>query len=184
MFAFSGEVKVYKFLPSHRPTQAGTAGEERKWLSCKSGPPEEPGFHWLVRRSVSAETSNPALQCSPVLIGLLAVMEMFITVIVMLIAAVYGHHVLNCFSRVHPLCNPVDCSPQGSSDHGILQARILKWVAIPFSRGSSQLRDRTQVSHIASRFFTIWTTREIENRKYWSNLSVHWQDSWMEGMIN
>ena len=160
MFAFSGEVKVYKFLPSHRPTQAGTAGEERKWLSCKSGPPEEPGFHWLVRRSVSAETSNPALQCSPVLIGLLAVMEMFITVIVMLIAAVYGHHVLNCFSRVHPLCNPVDCSPQGSSDHGILQARILKWVAIPFSRGSSWPRDWTQVSCLASRFFTIWATRE------------------------
>ena len=61
-------------------------------------------------------------------------------------------------------CNPVDCSPQGSSVHGILQTRILKWVAIPFSRGSSQLRDQTQVSHIASRFFTIWTTREIENK--------------------
>ena len=40
---------------------------------------------------------------------------------------------------------------------GILQARILKWVAFPFSRGSSQPRDRTQVSHIAGRFFTSWT---------------------------
>ena len=40
------------------------------------------------------------------------------------------------------LCNPVDCSPPGSSVHGILQARILGWVAIPFSRGSSQSRDR------------------------------------------
>jgi len=38
--------------------------------------------------------------------------------------------------------------------HGILQARILEWIALPFSRGSSQPRDRTQVSHIAGRFFT------------------------------
>ena len=58
------------------------------------------------------------------------------------------------------LCNPTDCSPPGSSVHGILQARILAWVAIPFSRGSSQPRDWTQVSCIAGRFFTIWTTRE------------------------
>ena len=46
--------------------------------------------------------------------------------------------------------------------HGILQARILEWTAIPFSRGSSQPRDRTQVSHIAARFFTSWTTREAQ----------------------
>ena len=45
-----------------------------------------------------------------------------------------------------------------SSVHGILQARILEWVAIPFSRGSSQLRDQTQVSCIAGRFFIIWAT--------------------------
>ena len=51
------------------------------------------------------------------------------------------------------LCNPIDRSPPGSSVHEILQARILDWVAMPFSRGSSQLRDRTQVSHIAGRFF-------------------------------
>ena len=44
--------------------------------------------------------------------------------------------------------------------HGILQARILEWVAIPFSRGSSQPKDKTQVSQIAGRFFTSWTTRE------------------------
>ena len=47
------------------------------------------------------------------------------------------------------LCNPIDCSPPGSSVHGISQAGILEGVAIPFSRGSSQLRDRTQVSCIA-----------------------------------
>ena len=46
------------------------------------------------------------------------------------------------------LCDPMDCSPQGSSVHGILQARILECVDIPFSRGSSQTRDWTQVSCI------------------------------------
>ena len=48
----------------------------------------------------------------------------------------------------------------GSSVHGILQAIILEWVAVPFCRGSSQPRDRTQVSYIAGKFFTIWATRE------------------------
>ena len=46
------------------------------------------------------------------------------------------------------LCDPMDCSPPGSSVCGILQARILEWVAISFSRGSSQSRDRTPVSHL------------------------------------
>ena len=50
--------------------------------------------------------------------------------------------------------------------HGILQARILEWVAIPFSRGSSQPRDQTQVSRTAGKFFTSWATREA--REYWS----------------
>ena len=54
----------------------------------------------------------------------------------------------------------MDCNLPGSSVHGILQARILEWVAVPFSGGSSQPRDRTQVSCIAGRFFTIWATRE------------------------
>ena len=50
--------------------------------------------------------------------------------------------------------NPMDCSLSGSSVHGILQASILEWVAIPYSKGYSQLWDQTQVSHIAGRFFT------------------------------
>ena len=53
------------------------------------------------------------------------------------------------------LCNPLDYSPPGSSVHEILQARILERVAIPFSKGSSQPRDQTEVSCIAGRFFTI-----------------------------
>ena len=48
--------------------------------------------------------------------------------------------------------------------HGILQARILVWVAVPFSRGFSQARDWTQVSHVAGRFFTSWATREAHTQ--------------------
>ena len=59
------------------------------------------------------------------------------------------------------LGDPMDCSLPGSSVHGILQASILEWAAIPFSRGSSRLRDRTQVSPSAVRFFTIQATREV-----------------------
>ena len=57
-------------------------------------------------------------------------------------------------------CDPMDCSPPGSSVHSIFQARILEWVAISFSRGSSQPRDQTQVSCRAGRFFTDWATTE------------------------
>ena len=63
------------------------------------------------------------------------------------------------------LCNPVDYTV-----HGILQARILEWVAFPFSRGSSQSRDQTQVSHIAGGFFTSWTKRKVQ--EYWSGWSI------------
>ena len=53
------------------------------------------------------------------------------------------------------LCDPVDCGMPGFSVHGILQARMLEWVVIPFSRGTSQPRDRTLVSCIAGSLFTI-----------------------------
>ena len=58
----------------------------------------------------------------------------------------------------------MDYSPLGSSVHWILQARILEWVASPFSRGSSQLRDQTQVSHFAGRFFTVYATKEVPRK--------------------
>ena len=54
----------------------------------------------------------------------------------------------------------MDCSPRGSSVHGILQARTLECVNLPFSRGSSWLRDRTGVSGMAGRFFTVWAITE------------------------
>ena len=58
------------------------------------------------------------------------------------------------------LDNPMDCSPPGFSVHGILQARILECIAIPFFRGSSWSRNETGVSCIARGFFTSWATRE------------------------
>ena len=60
------------------------------------------------------------------------------------------------------LSNLMDRSPPGSSVHGILQARILEWIAFPFSKGSSKPRDRTLVSHTAGGFFTSWATREAQ----------------------
>ena len=64
-------------------------------------------------------------------------------------------------TQSHPtIGNSMDCSPPGSSVHGILQARRLEWVVIPFSRASSQPRDQTGVSCTAGRVFTISNTKE------------------------
>ena len=64
------------------------------------------------------------------------------------------------------LCDTMDCSLPGSGVHGILQARILEWVAMPSSRGSSQSRGRTQVSSVVGRSFTSWATRETRGKEY------------------
>ena len=64
------------------------------------------------------------------------------------------------------LCNPVDCSPPGFSVHGIFQARILKWVAISYYRGSSQPRDQTSVSCIAGGFFTTESSGKAHECPY------------------
>ena len=104
------------------------------------------------------------------------------------------------------LWDPTDSNPPGSSVHGTLQARTLEWVAISTSRGSSQPRDQTQVSRIASRLFTIWATQLIpvfedlscrfaiihENLRvqpksiYWVNSKynyylINWQNYWSTG---
>ena len=77
------------------------------------------------------------------------------------------------------LCNPKDCSPPGSSVHGIPQARLLEWVAIPLSRGSSQPRDRTtslMSPALAEGFFTTSTTWEEICNFYFSSTPM-----WREG---
>ena len=80
--------------------------------------------------------------------------------------ALYPHHYSESESR---LVMSISLWPH--TVHRILQARILKWVAFPFSRGFSQPRARTQVSHIAGRFFTNWPIREAQHHyKYSANL--------------
>ena len=69
-------------------------------------------------------------------------------------------HVYNSPSVMFDSLWPHGLQPSGSFVYGILQARTLEWVAIPFSWGSSQPKNRTLVSSIAGRFFTIWATRE------------------------
>ena len=68
-----------------------------------------------------------------------------------------GHSWVSEWVKVAQSCLTL-CDPTDYTDHGILQARILEWVAFPFSRASSQPRGWTQVSHIAGRFFTSWAT--------------------------
>ena len=72
----------------------------------------------------------------------------------------HGPGVVTVAQSCLTLCNPLDYSLPGSSVPWILQVRILEWIAIPFSRVSSQPRDWTQVSCIAGGFFTLWATRE------------------------
>ena len=112
-----------------------------------------------------------------------------------IILFVYIHtHINVCHVNIHvraksfqscpTLCNPMDSSPPGSSVHGILQARILEWLALSSSRISSQLRGRTHVSQslaLAGRFFMTSGTREahVHTCKYiyiCTNIYVHKQD--------
>ena len=85
----------------------------------------------------------------------------------------FGHRIWRAHWQVVPscpnLCDPMDCSLPGSSVHGIFQARVLEWVAISFSRGSSWPRDRTRISHIVGRCFTVWVMREE---------LTHWKRPW------
>ena len=83
----------------------------------------------------------------------------------------YPEPTLLCAQSCPTLCSPMDCSPPGSSVHGIFQATILAWVAIPFSRGSSWSRDRTRLSCTAGRFFTT---------KSLGKPQVHTGNNWRE----
>ena len=73
------------------------------------------------------------------------------------------HQVIEYIAQSCPtLCDPMDCSLPGFLVHGIFQARVLEWVAISFSRRSSWPRDRTQISRVVGRHFTVWATRETQ----------------------
>ena len=79
------------------------------------------------------------------------------------------------------LCDPMDCSPPGSTVLGIFQARILKWVSISSSRGSSRPRDRTRISCTASRFFTIWAIWDTGGVKVPDHEPVRAHKMWQRG---
>ena len=82
--------------------------------------------------------------------------------------------VLRLVTQLHPtLCNPMDCSPPGSSVHRISQARILEWLAISFSRGSSQPKDQTRVPCI------VMSVMEKAKAPHSSTLA--WKIPWTEG---
>ena len=85
-------------------------------------------------------------------------------------------------SRVQLFCNPMGCSPPGSSVHGIFQARILEWVAILYSRGSSQPRDWTRVSCISCigrQILYHCVTCEAPILEQWlANTTAHWNHLW------
>ena len=79
------------------------------------------------------------------------------------------------------LRDPMDCSPPGSPVLGILQARVLEWVAISFSRGSSWPRDRTRVSCIPGRRFNLWATRDIiVDTSHLINFKIIYKCNWMK----
>ena len=87
----------------------------------------------------------------------------YITFSILAIRCNSFHFMISCIALVvqscPTLCDPMDCSLKGCSVHGNLQGRILKWIAIPFSR-KSWSRDQTWVSCIAGRFFMVWATKK------------------------
>ena len=66
---------------------------------------------------------------------------------------------------------------------GILRARVLEWVAIPFSSGSAQPRDGTQVSHTAGGFFTVWAAKEAQTVSYWILNIFYWYTCALESQL-
>ena len=80
------------------------------------------------------------------------------------------------------LCDPMDCSLPGSSVHGIFQARILEWVAFPFSRRSSWPRDWTWVSRVVGRHFTIWATKKSERGELKNWLKTQHSENYDHGI--
>ena len=108
---------------------------------------------WIWRINTGTPSSvKITLRCIPILVPLGSSFNMCIACLV---------------TQWCPTLWPMDGSPPDSSVHRALQAQIVQWIAIPFSRGSSQPRNRAQVSSIAGKFFTIWATREAKLQYIW-----------------
>ena len=119
-----------------------------KWSFCDSPPTHPPTYHsWLVYRRPTDRSQFSYLNLSNFFF-LFIIINWYI-----------WRYISEVKVKVTQSC-PTLCDPMDYRVHGILQARILESVAFPFSRGSSQPRDWTQVSHIAGGFFTSWATRK------------------------
>ena len=109
---------------------------------------------WYVnRQSAPSPVSFPMFLCIASFFLILMTYFVIFTAL-QLVVVVVVWHACSVTKLCLTLCNPMDCSPPGSSVHGISQERTLEWAAIFFSRGSSQPRDRTCVSCIVGGFFT------------------------------
>ena len=97
----------------------------------------------------------------------------FILFLFLLLCKVRWSHSVVSAQSCPTLCNPVDCKLLGFSVHGILQARILEWIAVFFSRGSSRPRDWTRVSLIGGRRFNLWATREVHSVSLGERIIYH-----------
>ena len=109
-------------------------------------------FHFFP---VFSELLSKASQtCFQIVLTISAVSILVLAHVILLSACVHA----NCFQPCPTFCDSMDCSTAGSSVHGIFQARILEWVAMPASRGSSRARDQTHISCIScivGRLFTV-----------------------------
>ena len=115
----------------------------------------------MTQRKWKLSTENPFTAVAIVWLRylLLGIFHVFLLNIFMVLS--YFHVCL--VTQLYPtLCDPMGCSPPGSSAHRISQARILEWVAVSFSRASSQPRDPTRVSYIGRRILHHWATREVQ----------------------
>ena len=120
-----------------------SGAKPRNWEQCRLPRPAV-----LPRSTMFPNNSNQVLRINPP--ELITV----ITWVILVLSPTKERKKVKLLCR-NWLCDPIDWSLLGSSVHGIFQARVLEWVTIYFSRGSSRSRDRTQVSHIAGRCFTI-----------------------------
>ena len=121
------------------PLEKGAAGPERKTL--KWGSPR-----WVDNPWKPTHTTGNVYLAQYILVSL--------------------YNKVKLLSHVLILCDPMDYNLPGFPVQSIFQARVLEWVAISFSRGSSWPRDRTQVSRIAGRCFTLWATREAPTKLF------------------
>ena len=115
---------------------------------------------WTVARQVSLSITNSRSSLKPMSIELVMPSNHLILCCpLLLLPSIFPS--IRVFSNESALCIPMKCSPPGSPVYGISQARILEWVAVLPSRGTSQPRDRTGFSHIADRRFILWATGEV-----------------------